>query len=204
MPWKVNDAVDQRAQLLLEYQRGEDIAELGRRYGISRQTIYKWLERYCQFGQDGLADRSRAPKSHPQQRAEQIRDAVRELRAEHARWGPRKLRAYLEKHCPAQAWPAASTIGEWLREEGLSHARRKRRRTPPMSHATAPHHLWCADFKGWFRTADGARIDPFTVTDAATRYLIRLVAVEKTDTARARGDGGGLSPTRYAARHPHR
>jgi hypothetical protein len=44
--------------------------------------------------------------------------------------------------------------------------------------------VWCADFKGWFRTGDGERIDPLTITDAHSRYLFRCQAVEKTDTAR--------------------
>jgi len=43
---------------------------------------------------------------------------------------------------------------------------------------------WCADFKGWFRTGDGERIDPLTISDAHSRYLLRGQAVEKTDTAR--------------------
>jgi hypothetical protein len=44
--------------------------------------------------------------------------------------------------------------------------------------------VWCADFKGWFRTGDGRRIDPLTISDAHSRYLLRCQAVEKTDTAR--------------------
>jgi transposase InsO family protein len=46
--------------------------------------------------------------------------------------------------------------------------------------------VWCADFKGWFRTADGERIDPLTITDAYSRFLLRCQAVEKTDTPQAR------------------
>ena len=42
----------------------------------------------------------------------------------------------------------------------------------------------CADFKGWFRTGDGERIDPLTISDAYSRYLLRCHAVEKTDTER--------------------
>jgi transposase InsO family protein len=185
MPWKVNNAVDQRKQLFIEYQQGEQIAELGRRYGVSRQTVYKWLERYSQQGEDGLQDRTSAPGRHPQQCSEAIRERVLQLRQQHTRWSPRKLRAYLQARRPEQHWPAASTIGDWLREEGLAHARRRRRRTPPMSqplsHAQQPNQLWCADFKGWFRTKDGERIDPLTVTDAATRYLLRCVSVDKSD-----------------------
>ena len=46
--------------------------------------------------------------------------------------------------------------------------------------------MWCADFKGWFRSGDGARIDPLTISDAWSRYLLRCQAVEKTDTERVR------------------
>ena len=54
----------------------------------------------------------------------------------------------------------------------------------PLAAATEPNRIWCADFKGWFRTGDGTRIDPLTITDACSRYLLRCQAVEKTDTAR--------------------
>jgi hypothetical protein len=32
--------------------------------------------------------------------------------------------------------------------------------------------VWSIDLKGWFRTGDGTRIDPLTVQDAASRYLL--------------------------------
>ena len=41
--------------------------------------------------------------------------------------------------------------------------------------------MWCADFKGWFRTGDGSRIDPLTITDAYSRYLLRCQAVKAAD-----------------------
>jgi len=52
----------------------------------------------------------------------------------------------------------------------------------PLRHALQPNDVWCVDFKGWFRTQNGERIDPFTMTDAASRYLLRCQAVEKTNT----------------------
>jgi transposase len=58
MPWKVQRAVDQRGDLLAAYEAGESIAELSRIYGVSRQTIYKWIDRFQQQGSDGLQDRS--------------------------------------------------------------------------------------------------------------------------------------------------
>jgi hypothetical protein len=32
--------------------------------------------------------------------------------------------------------------------------------------------VWSIDFKGWFRTGDGVRVNPLTVQDAASRYLL--------------------------------
>jgi len=43
----------------------------------------------------------------------------------------------------------------------------------------APNELWAIDFKGWFRVGDGARCDPFTVTDAHSRYLLCCDAHEE-------------------------
>jgi len=42
------------------------------------------------------------------------------------------------------------------------------------------------DFKGWFRVGDGQRCDPFTITDAYSRYLIRCQAITRMDTAHVR------------------
>jgi transposase InsO family protein len=80
----------------------------------------------------------------------------------------------------------ASTIGDLLHREGLTIPRRKRRRTPPYTEpfvaAQQPNRVWCMDFKGHFRTRDGERIDPFTLSDAYSRYLLRCRAVDHTDT----------------------
>ncbi|MEJ0045945.1 MAG: DDE-type integrase/transposase/recombinase [Rhodospirillales bacterium] len=67
-------------------------------------------------------------------------------------------------------------MGDLLRRRGLSEQRRGPRRalvqTRPFAEAQTPHDLWCIDFKGWFRTLDGQRCDPLTVSDAVSRYLL--------------------------------
>jgi hypothetical protein len=87
---------------------------------------------------------------------------VFQLRQAHMRWGPRKLKRVLERDEPGRSWPAASTIGELLKREGLVVARKKRRKTAPytepLARADGPNRVWCADFKGWFRT--GAQPSP--------------------------------------------
>ncbi len=164
------------------------ISELCQRYEIARETGYVWLRRYRQAGGAGLIEHSRAAHRHSNQTPEDLEQMVLELRQAHMRWGPRKLKRVLERDEPGRAWPAVSTIGALLKREGLVVARKKRWRTAPytepLAHADEANRVWCADFKGWFRTADRERIDPLTISDAHSRYLLRCQAVEKTDTAR--------------------
>jgi hypothetical protein len=55
-----------------------------------------------------------------------------------------------------------------------------------LAHADGPNRVWCADFKGWFRTEDRTRIDPLTITDAYSRYLLKCQAVAAADTAHSK------------------
>ena len=62
MPWKARTAMEERKQFNEERQLQQDgFAELCRRYRISRQTGYQWVERFERQGELGLAERSRAP-----------------------------------------------------------------------------------------------------------------------------------------------
>jgi putative transposase len=190
MPWKVSGVVEKRRQFVEQWLSEEwTMTELCARHGISRQAGYNTLARYQQAGWEGVEERSRAPGRHPNQTAAEIEQQIVELRHEHMRWGPRKLKAVLQRQQPDRTWPAVSTMGELLRREGLVIARKKRRRTDPyttpFAAADAPNRVWCGDFKGWGRTQDGARIDPLTLTDACSRYLLRCQAVVKTDSKRA-------------------
>lgn len=189
MPWKTSSVMEEKLRFIFEYELGDrPMTELCQRYQISRETGYVWLRRYRAVGVAGLVEHSRAAHRHANQTPEEIERMVVELRQAHMRWGPRKLKRILERDEPGRQWPAASTIGALLRREGLVVARKKRARTAPytapLAHADESNRVWCADFKGWFRTGDGQRIDPLTISDAHSRYLLRCQAVEKTDTAR--------------------
>src|SRR5258708_5593380 len=186
MPWKASSVMDERTRFVLERERGlYTMTELCEVYDIARETGYYWLRRYQQGGLEALQDLDRAPERHPNQTSEQIEEAVLELRRAHMRWGPRKLKRVLEREAPQTHWPAASTIGAMLAREGLVIAHKKRRRAPPYTQpfasADAPNQVWCADFKGWFQTQDGHRVDPLTISDAHSRYLLRCQQVAKTN-----------------------
>ena len=181
--------MEEKLRFVFEYEQGErSMSELCQRYEIARETGYVWLRRYREYGLDGLVERDRSAHRHPNQTPEEIERIVLELREAHMRWGPVKLKRVLERDEPGRVWPASSTIGALLKREGMVVGRKKRLRTAPYSeplaHADGPNRVWCADFKGWFRTGDGDRIDPLTMSDAFSRYLLRCQAVEKTDATR--------------------
>lgn len=177
--------MDERALFVTDALRREaNIAELCRHYGISRKTGYKWLGRYEEEGRPGLADRSHAAHNLPHRVSASLREQILQVRIAHPTWGPRKVRAWLLDHRGSQPWPAASTIGDLFDAEGLTVARKKRRRVPsssPLSHCQSANDVWSVDFKGWFRSGDGERIDPLTMSDACTRYLLRCQALERPD-----------------------
>ena len=97
MPWQEVCVQERRIRFIHDWQKQEDsMAELCRRYGISRRVGYKWIERYKLDGIEGLQDHSRAPKRHPNQTPATIEERILALRAKHSRWGPTTLKAVLE------------------------------------------------------------------------------------------------------------
>lgn len=185
MSWGARSVLDERTSFIADSLRGAlPFAELCRRYGVSRRIGYKWLGRYAAEGPAGLHDRSRAPHHHPGAVSEEDAAAIVAVRVKYPHWGAKKIRAWLRDHRGAQPWPVESTISELLGRRGLVKHRRRRRATPPappLSACAAANDVWGVDFKGWFRTGDGRRCDPLSVSDLATRYVVRLQAFERID-----------------------
>ena len=190
MPWRATCPMDERMAFIAAYEREEvSLALLCRQFGVSRKSAYKWLARWAQEGAEGLRERSRAPLRHPNALAPWAEEAALAVRRTHPTWGPRKVRAWLRSRRPAEAWPAASTLGALFTREGLTARRRLRRRAPPQGRPFAacagPNDVWTVDFKGWFPTGDGARCEPLTLQDAHSRYLLRCQALCRADGGRA-------------------
>jgi putative transposase len=177
MPWQEVCPMDARMRFIAAVIAEEDsMSALCEQYGVSRRIGYKWLGRYLKEGAAGLQERQRGPQWVPWAITQAQAEAITGLRRQHPSWGPKKLRARLLALAPQQNWPALSTIGDLLRRAGLSQRRKRRRRAVPtpgvLPPVLAPNDVWCVDFKGWFRTADGAQCYPLTVTDAFSRYIL--------------------------------
>jgi transposase InsO family protein len=182
--------MDERVQFISDYQRHLwSITALCDRYGVSRKTGYKWIDRYTAAGATGLAVRSSRPRHSPQATAGPVVAAIVRLRAQYPTWGGKKILAVLREREPTWTLPAVSTANDLLSRAGLVAPRRRRR---PMGHpgyqprsVTAPNQVWTADFKGQFRTGDAQLCYPLTLCDAYSRFLLRcdaLVAPTTLDT----------------------
>jgi transposase InsO family protein len=187
MPWKETDVLEERTRFVLDHDSEQyTMAELCRIYGVARKTGYQWVKRYEAEGLGGLPDRRYGAGNHPNQTDALVEEQILQLKYAHPSWGAKKLHGYLGTKNKGVLWPAVSTFGEILRRKGLSTPQRKRLRVPvysqPFEKVDAANQLWCVDFKGWFLTGNGERVDPLTMTDAHSRYLLRCQDVEKTDT----------------------
>jgi transposase InsO family protein len=183
--------MDERVQFIADHRSGMwTMTELCERYEVSRKTGYKWLDRYGSEGPAGLMDRSHAPRVHGRATPLNIVDSIVGLRKKRPTWGPRKIIAKLGESQPGIGWPSPSTAGEILKRANLIESRRIRRRAPPrLGQLTVPqhaNHVWGIDHKGWIRLGDRTRVEPFTVTDGFSRYLIRVAATSSTQYAECR------------------
>lgn len=190
MPFRELGRLEQRIAMFEDYDTGAySVSELCRDYGVSRETFYAWSRRRVLGDAAWFQERSHAPLSCPHRTPQEVCAAVIAVKLRFPRFGPKKVKAWLERTRPQMGWPAASTIGDILKREGLVEARSRRRRAVELGGAAVaavlPNAEWACDFKGWFRTRDGARCDPLTLTDTASRYLVDVrIAEPSVDSVR--------------------
>ena len=90
MPWS-EGPVEERKKMIAAWELGEAKAELARRFGVSRQTVYDYIQRWEEHGAAGLEAGSRAPHSNPRQTSAAVANALLDLKQQHPNWGPAKL-----------------------------------------------------------------------------------------------------------------
>jgi len=152
---------------------GVPIAELCRRFEISRKTGYKWLERFREGGREALDDRSRRPHRSPRQTPEELVQVILAQRHKHPRWGARKLRRLLLNQGLGEV-PAASTVNDVLDRAGLLEANRASHPGPfQRFEDPQPNGTWQMDFKGPVELP-AATVYLLSILDDHSRFLISL------------------------------
>jgi transposase InsO family protein len=169
--------------VVLEVVSGNlSVTAAARAYGISRQHIYRLLDRYRRDGLDAVDPRSRRPASNPRAISDEVITAIvllrEKLTAEGLDAGPITLQHHLARQ--GLAVPAASTIRRILGHHGLiTPAPRKR---PKSSYrrfaAEQPNECWQSDFTHW-RLADGTDFEILNWLDDHSRYLLYCTAYRR-------------------------
>jgi putative transposase len=193
MPWDLKTLQQSKTGFIQQQQAGgRSFAALCRRFGISRKTGYKWRRRFRTRGWAGLIARTRNVRSNRRQCHHKWHRRLRRLRLAHPLWGAKKLRRLLVERYGERAVPHRATLGRWLQQWGLSGPRRRRTRRGPallrpgLTQPRQSNDVWTVDFKGWFRTGDGTRIEPLTVRDLFSRFILVVVLLADQSYPRTR------------------
>jgi transposase InsO family protein len=182
MAWRECSVADQR-KLIVAMARVPETnrAELARRFGVSRKTLYKWLKRCDDAGSvldEWASDRSRRPKSCPWQTCANMEQMVDDVRVsdEGKCWGPRKIRRVLVDRGVDNV-PAPSTVGAILRRRGrVSQEESLKHRVYTRFERDEPNELWQMDFKGPFSVRN-RRCHPLTIVDDHSRFALAVEAL---------------------------
>lgn len=84
MPWERKTVDNQRSEFVARATMGEEsLSALCRKYGISRPTGYKWLERYK--GGETMLDRPHTPFRKPFKTSPDVELRIVDVRAAHQR-----------------------------------------------------------------------------------------------------------------------
>ena len=184
--------VEQRLDAVRAVLAGASVTEVAAGAGVSRVSVYAWLQRYLAEGVGGLTDRSHRPRSSPSQVDDAVAVAVTEMRRRHPRWGAARIRLELLRRTPSGlVVPSASTVNRILVRHGLVVQRKRKR--PRDSYVRwerpAAMQLWQIDIVGGVMLVDprtGVLREAKVVTgvDDHSRFCVIASVVERA-TGRA-------------------
>jgi transposase InsO family protein len=166
--------IEQRHAAVLEVLvDGAPVTEVAGRYGVSRQTVHRWLRRYAKAGLAGLVDRPPTPKSCPHQMTPEVEAAVVAMRRAHPGWGPRTIGHQLAQ-AGVVAVPGRSSIYRALVRHGLidPKARKRRRSDYRRWERSRSMELWQMDITGGVVLADGSKLQVLTGIDDHSRFCV--------------------------------
>jgi len=161
-------------QRMVKYAANHSITETAIRYGVSRKTVYKWIDRY-DGTTDSLVDHSHKPLNSPRKHTDrEIKQIKRRLKKH--RWKDLIL-AYqelVEKDGYTRSYGGYKRIVSQLK--ALKPKRKKRIRKPkPYKRAAYPGQKIQLDVKyvPSYCVTDGKKYYQYTAVDECTRWTFR-------------------------------
>lgn len=154
-----------------------NVTAVCREEGVSRAVFYKYVDRVRREGLDGLEERSRRPRSAPQQTPVDVEDRVVRLRKElddaGLDHGATSIQWHLGRQRELAKVLSVATIHRILVRRGLvvPEPRKRPKVTWRRFEAPAPNEMWQIDHTDWVIATGVVKI--FNILDDHSRVLIR-------------------------------
>jgi transposase InsO family protein len=157
--------------------------------GVSRAVFYKYVDRVRREGLDGLEERSRRPRTSPQQTSVEAEDQVVRLRKElddaGLDHGATSIQWHLGRRGGLDRVPSVATIHRILVRRGLVVPEPGKRPQTAVRRfeAPAPNEMWQIDHTDWVITMGVVKI--FNIVDDHSRVAICSRAVVEATSEEA-------------------
>ena len=178
--------VEQRYQAVLEVLNDASTVTRGPvRFGVTRQTVHRWLRRYAADGIAGLVDGSAKPVSCPHQMPPRGGGADRGAAPGEPGVGSADDPVPARSRAGVDPLPGRSSIYRCLVRHGLiePEARRRKKADYKRWERSRAMELWQMDVVGGVQLVDGWRASIVSGIDDHSRFVISARVVERA-TAR--------------------
>lgn len=168
---------EERLEIGERWQAGQTDPEIAAAMNRSVWVVRKWRRVFQKQGQVGLVSKmGRPPTGALGQYADEIRQAVRQMRETHSGWGPLAIRTELEYDpCFAgKKLPDRSRIAAFLKQEGFTrkyerHTELPQERAQDPQH---PHEEWEVDAQGVIKVAELGSVSIINISDLFSRLKV--------------------------------
>ncbi len=188
-------------------REGFTITEVAQKFGVSRQSVYTWMQRYQRESLEGLAERSSRPKTSPAQTDGRVEARILELRRQHPSWGSVHLRWKLEREGVIPL-PSESSVYRALKRSGLIEEKSRRKKLPHSKswERGRPMELWQMDIVGGVLLEDGTTCEILTGIDDHSRFMVCAGIMTRSISRQVCGHLGAAlekhgAPEEILARH---
>jgi len=189
MPFKGVDVMDVKKEFVLKALDDRIVfTELCREYGIGTKCGYKWKKRFLEEGYAGLEEHSRKPLTNSRGIPEPVSVEMLRIKKLHPAWGAKKILEIYKRNHTGKYAPARGSVENLFVRAGYTGVRRRRNirggkiiqnRIVP----TKPNEVWTVDFKGWWYTKNREKVNPLTIRDEFSKFILAIDVVEKGDKA---------------------
>lgn len=172
MPWETQSVEESRFEAVLKYlARQKTARDIAFEYGVSRKTLYKYVNRFLKEGSLGLKDKSRRPKSSPNALPEEGVREIIGLRLENPDFGARRIQYELERE--GYRPPSVSTIHRTLVRARLVSGHESEKEYVRFERSK-PNELWQFDIKGPLNIRGYGKVYPIDILDDHSRFVVGM------------------------------